>query len=91
MKRKLLVLFIVVFVFALLFPVRGKSSDGGSVSYRAVLYEVKLVHRQELGPYGEPSRLTKGTIVRILGFEIINDTKTEHIDESSSEKSFTSQ
>ena len=59
MKKKLLVLFIVVLVFALLFPVRGKSSDGGSISYRAVLYEVKQVHRQELGPYGEPSRLTR--------------------------------
>ena len=91
MKKKLLVLFIVVLVFALLFPVRGKSSDGGSISYRAVLYEVKQVHRQELGPYGEPSRLTKGTIIKILGFEIVNNTKTEYIDESSSEKSITSQ
>ncbi len=80
MKKKLLVLFIVLFVFALLFPIRGKSSDGGSVSYHAVLYEVKLVNRRELGPYGEPSRLTKGTIIKILGFEIFNDTETKYID-----------
>ena len=91
MKKKLLVLFIVLFVLALLLPVRGKASDGGSISYRAILYEVKLVHKRELGPYGEPSRLTKGTIVKILGFEIVNDTETEYIDEFSSDESTTSQ
>ncbi|MBR5425461.1 MAG: hypothetical protein IK106_02960 [Clostridiales bacterium] len=91
MKKKLLVLFIVLFVFALLVPVRGKASDGGSISYRAVLYEVILVHKRELGPYGEPSRLTKGTIVKILGFEIVNDTETEYIDEFSRDESATSQ
>ena len=73
MKKKLLVLFIVVLVFALLFLVRGKSSDGGSISYRAVLYEVKQVHRQELGPYGEPSRLTKE---RDLFFSLIKAGNT---------------
>lgn len=78
-------------MLALLVPVRGKASDGGSISYRAILYEVKLVHKRELGPYGEPSRLTKGTIVKILGFEIVNDTETEYIDEFSSDESTTSQ
>ena len=80
MKKRILVLCIILLVIVLLFPVRGKSSDGGSVTYNAVLYEVRLVHTREIGPYGEPERLTKGTIVRILGFEVYNNTKSNYVD-----------
>ena len=70
MKRKI-VLFAAAAVI-LLFALRLRLKDGGTVQYRAILYNVQNVHR--LNSDLESGReYLEGTIVEILGVEVFND------------------
>ena len=71
MKKALVILLILV-ALILLFPIRMQAKDGGSVHYKAVLYQVKDVHQfsdQEGKDFDE------GIIIEILGFEVFNNVK----------------
>lgn len=63
-------------VIILLFPVKTQLKDGGTVQYRALLYNISKVHsvtsieEQENG-----IELNEGLIIEILGFEIYNNVK----------------
>ena len=48
--------------------------DGGTVVYKAILYEVEDVHRIGAEDTAEDEYL-EGTIVKILGIEIYNDVE----------------
>lgn len=62
--KKLITVFIIAFLFIiLLFPVRIVYRDGGTVHYKAVLYEVTKYHIG-VGEY------TAGWNVKIFGIEI---------------------
>ena len=66
LKKRIIAAFVILLLILMIVPVRGRLSDGGSVYYNAVLYEVRFVHKREIGPYGEPERLTEGTICLTL-------------------------
>ncbi|MCR5058435.1 MAG: hypothetical protein K6A81_07455 [Clostridiales bacterium] len=78
LKKRIIAAFVILLLILMIVPVRGRLSDGGSVYYNAVLYEVRFVHKREIGPYGEPERLTEGTIVKILGFKIYDNTESRY-------------
>lgn len=76
MKRKILIVFLSIILFILLFPIRLRESDGGTVSYVAVLYSISHVNRLNVGTRGEKTTLTKGTIVKIAGQTVYDSTQT---------------
>ena len=60
-------------VSLLLVPVPHRLKDGGSVEYKAVLYTVKSVH--QINPDVElENRYIEGTVIKILGVEVFNNT-----------------
>ncbi len=71
-KKKIVAIFLVVAMLILLFPIRMNLKDGGSVRYKAILYEVtqihQLTHEDEVKPYID------GIEVKILGMTIYRAT-----------------
>lgn len=67
MKKKKLIagVIIIIMLIALLTPVRMVYEDGGSVSYKALVYEVIKLH--ELADDGEVKPYIEGLEIRILG------------------------
>ena len=63
----------------LLFPIRFKLRDGGTVEYKALLYKVSKVSRlisiEEMKAEGKIKEYDKGIIIEVLGFEIFNNVK----------------
>ena len=75
MKKKIIIGICILLVIVCLIPVRMYLDDGGTVVYKAVLYEVQDVHRL-IGADGTiENEYLVGTIVKILGIEIYNDTE----------------
>ena len=75
MKKKILSLFLIVFLTLLLFPIRSQAKDGGTVVYTAVLYTVKDVHQFKSTPPNMPQEYYEGLIVKVFGVEIFNNVK----------------
>lgn len=73
MKKKYIILTAVLLVLIVLFtPVRMNLKDGGSVSYKAIAYEVINIHTivsAEKGDY-----YVDGIEVRLFGFTVFRDT-----------------
>lgn len=70
-RRKIAVMKIIIatLLFVLIFPFRSVYRDGGTVHYKAVLYEITKYHIG-VGEY------TAGWNVKILGFEIYENRYT---------------
>ena len=74
MKKKALSGICVLLAILLLLPRPKRLKDGGTVVYRAVLYQVEDVHR--LGAVDAPEdEYLEGMIVRILGMEVYNSVE----------------
>lgn len=72
MKKKFIVGLCVLFAAVLLFPITDHLRDGGTVEYKALLYNVQKVHR--LNPDSDSEQdYFKGTVIEILGFEVFNN------------------
>ena len=73
MKKKIIkIAVIIIILLILLFPLTFHYKDGGTVEYRALVYQVYDVHSLRMtGGYDE------GTIIRILGFEVFNNVNYE--------------
>ena len=69
MKKKIIVVMIVIMVI-LLFPIRFKLKDGGSIEYKALLYKITNVNK--LNHYSETG-YDKGLKIEILGLEVYNN------------------
>ena len=69
MKKKVMIGIYVLLAIVLLVPIPMRLKDGGTVVYRAVLYQVEDVHRLSAVEYLE------GMIIRILGMEIYNSVE----------------
>lgn len=69
MKKKVMIGICVLLAIVLLVPIPMRLKDGGTVVYRAVLYQVEDVHRLSAVEYLE------GMIIRILGMEIYNSVE----------------
>ena len=72
MKKKFFVVIVIVFVI-LLTPVRMNLKDGGSVRYKALVYEVTKIHQfssevDGLKPYID------GFEIKILGMTVYRET-----------------
>lgn len=79
MKKKIIILFGIVFSLAILvIPIPAKMKDGGTVHYNAILYDIYDVHRVtsplEWNDAIVENEYIEGTIVKILGFEVYNNT-----------------
>ena len=71
MKKTAMIGICVLLAIVLLVPIPMRLKDGGTVVYRAVLYQVEDVHR--LGAVDTAGdEYLEGMIVRILGMEVYN-------------------
>lgn len=83
MKKKYLIIIAIVLFLILCFPIPIRLKDGGTVEYKAILYEVIDVKR-----LNEKSRTgyEEGIIIKIFGIEVFNNVsyetvvKVHHID-----------
>ena len=74
MKKKAMIGICVLLATVLLVPIPMRLKDGGTVVYRAVLYQVEDVHR--LGAVDTAGdEYLEGMIVRILGIEVYNSVE----------------
>lgn len=74
MKKVLKYIEIVVIFLFLFFPVRIQYKDGGSVEYRAVMYQVIDVHSlADLCSTG----YNEGIVIKILGLQVFNNTSCD--------------
>lgn len=72
MKKKskvILTVVLIVLLVVLLFPARLRYKDGGSICYRAVLYEVTKWHQIS---ETEPDGFRDGFQVKILGMTVFD-------------------
>ena len=74
MKKKVMIGICVLLAIVLLVPIPMRLEDGGTVVYRAVLYQVEDVHRLGAVDTAEDEYL-EGMIVRILGMEVYNSVE----------------
>ena len=74
MKKKAMIGICVLLAIVLLVPIPMRLKDGGTVVYRAVLYQVEDVHRLAAVDTAE-DEYPEGMIVRILGMEIYNSVE----------------
>lgn len=74
MKKKVMIGICVLLATVLLVPIPMRLKDGGTVVYRAVLYQVEDVHRLGAVDTAE-DEYHEGMIVRILGMEIYNSVE----------------
>lgn len=72
MSKKAYIILSFILVIVLLFPIKEELKDGGTKKYTALLYSVTYKHSidEQDGVYG----YSIGTIVRVLFFEVYNDT-----------------
>lgn len=73
MKKKVIVGLCVFLAAVFLFPITYHLKDGGTVVYKAILYDVHKVH--QMNPVDSERDYLEGTIVEILGFEVFNNVK----------------
>ena len=74
MKKKVMIGICVLLAIVLLVPIPVRLKDGGTVVYRAVLYQVEDVHRLVAVDAPEDEYL-EGMIVKILGMEVYNSVE----------------
>ena len=74
MRKKVVTGICILLAIVLLIPIPMRLKDGGTVVYRAVLYQVEDVHRLGAVDTAEDEYL-EGMIVRILGMEIYNSVE----------------
>ncbi len=72
-KRKFIILLIIIVFVILLFPVRMNLKDGGSVRYKALVYEVTRLHQLSPNVDGVKPYMD-GFEVKILGKTVYRKT-----------------
>lgn len=74
MHKKLAIIIALILAVVLLFPIPMYLKDGGTVCYKALLYEIQYVHR--LNALDE-STYDNGIIIKVLGFEVFENINHE--------------
>ncbi len=73
MQKKTPIIAVILFILVLfLIPIRTKYEDGGSIGYRAALYEIIKLH--ELGGNDETNPYIEGIEIKILGMTVYRNT-----------------
>ena len=80
MKKKVFIIIAIIIAAILLVPIPHRLKDGGSVEYKAILYSVKSVHQID---HNTATGFIDGTIIKILGVEVFNNTDTAQNNNSS--------
>ena len=71
--KKIIIILIVIVLIILLIPVQYRLKDGGSIQYKAIIYDITKVHRiSEKSSTGYED----GLIIKVLGFQIYNVINT---------------
>lgn len=74
MKRKTFaILAIIVILLILLTPIRMNLKDGGSVSYKSLVYEVTKIHQYD-PEFDDVKPYIDGIEIKILGMRIYRET-----------------
>ena len=74
MKKKVMIGIYVLLAIVLLVPIPMRLKDGGTVAYRAVLYQIEDIHRLSVVDAPEDEYL-EGMIVRILEMKVYNSVE----------------
>lgn len=80
MKKKVFIIIAIIIAVILLVPIPHRLNDGGSVEYKAILYTVKSVHQID---HNNAKGYIDGTIIKILGIEVFNNTDLSQNNNSS--------
>lgn len=72
--RKKVIIIIAIILIILLIPIPIKLRDGGSTEYRAILYSVTKYNRLSKVEEDGNTKYINGTEVKVLGFEVYNNT-----------------
>lgn len=76
--KKIIIVTIILLVMLVLIPIPSKMKDGGTTHYNAILYDVYDMHRITTpDDYNDAivgNEYIEGTIIKILGFEVYNNT-----------------
>lgn len=79
MKKKIITILVAIILLVLLFPIRNKLKDGGTVEYQALVYKVSKVKRliaiEEMEQAGKIKEYDQGIVIEIFGLEIYNSVK----------------
>ena len=70
MKRKVKVIIAVIALIILLIPISTRYKDGGSVRYRAILYDVTKYHQLDLE---SETGYNDGWEIKVIGVTIYDD------------------
>ena len=73
-KKNIVVIGMILVLVILLFPVRMKLKDGGSVKYKSLVYEVTKIHQLALAE-DETKPYIDGFEVKILGITVYRDVE----------------
>ena len=76
MKKKVFIIVLLSVLLVLLVPIPLRLKDGGSVKYKAFLYEVMDVKRLN---FNSKTGYEEGFIIKILGVEIFNNVSYEPV------------
>lgn len=72
--KRIIIGIVIVLLVVLLFPIRLKYKDGGSVCYKAILYDVTKLHKLD---DNEADGFKDGLTVRILGMTVCDKSYDE--------------
>lgn len=76
MKKRFIIISVIVLLVILLFPIKQRLKDGGTIEYNAVLYSVIKEHSITVSEQGEGEMgYNVGTRIRIFFFEVYNDVE----------------
>lgn len=70
MKKKILIIAGIIVLLILLVPTRTMYKDGGSVRYKALLYDITKYHELNLD---SPTGYNDGLSVKVLGISIVEN------------------
>lgn len=72
MKKKIIIVILLLIIICLI-PIKGTMQDGGSIRYKAILYEVTNYHQNN------ETYIKEGIEVKILNFVVYDNIKKTNI------------
>ncbi len=75
-KKAIRNIIIIIALIVLLFPIKLRYKDGGTVEYKALVYSVKDYH----AIHSVEGEYLEGITVEIFGIEVFDNTRVEKMD-----------
>lgn len=80
MKKKILIGLVILILIALLFPIRMRYLDGGSVAYQSLVGIYRVTDWHQMLPLEEGEGYKEGITVELFGMSIYNNTYNSLVD-----------